>query len=95
VTQQLILACLLISAVVGAGAAITRASLFMWRALGKMVRLSDDLTGEPATGSNPARPGVLDRLASIEGRLDLLDGIESRLAALEARVHAVPDEPHL
>ena len=91
-TQQLILACLLISAVVGAGAAVVKACLFLWRALRKMVRLSDDLTGEPASGSNPARPGVLDRLANIETRLSLLDGIETRLAALEARVHAVPSE---
>lgn len=91
-SQQLLFASLLVSAVIGAGYSVVKVSVFLWRALQKIVRLADDLTGEPAMGNMPARLGVLDRLAAIEGRLVLIDGIEARLLAVEARFLAVADE---
>jgi hypothetical protein len=35
----------------------------------KLARLVDDLTGEPAHGDEPARPGLMDRVRRIEIRL--------------------------
>jgi len=88
---QLLAACVLITVLIGTGVAVLKAAAYLWRALRKIVRLADDLTGEPATGMMPARPGVLDRLAAIEDRLRILDGIDARMALVESRFHATPE----
>lgn len=38
----------------------------MWRLASKVNRWLDQVLGEPADGDKPARPGLMDRVASIE-----------------------------
>jgi hypothetical protein len=90
--NELVLACALITGMVGAVYAIARVGVWLWGTLRKLSRLADDLLGEPARPGHPeATPGVLDRLTSIEAYLRplplRLDGLEARLAAVEAQLH--------
>lgn len=89
-SQQLIQACVLITLMLGAAAAIGKASAWIWRMLQKVSRLADDLTGEPARGQDPGRLGVLDRLAAIERtdgqHLAALAALQARLGSIEERL---------
>jgi hypothetical protein len=87
-SQQLLTACVLITAMVGALFAIGKLVIYMWHATRKIVRMADDLAGEPPRGQDPGRPGVLDRLAAIERtdteHLQVLDNLSTRLTAIES-----------
>lgn len=95
-SQQLLTTCVLVTAMVGAGAAVVKMSAWLWRTLRALARMADDLTGEPDRPGAPGRKGVLDRLAAIEGHLERLDTFEARLSALERAIVPVlpvmPDE---
>lgn len=85
---------LIAAAVIGALVVIGRAVVWLWAVLRKLGRLADDLTGEPPRPGFPqGRPGVLDRLTSIEtmlttvATLTALAAIEARLAAVEVQLH--------
>lgn len=59
-------------AIVAAGAALEvlrRWGLAVIRTMRRLGRLADDLLGEPARGTEPARPGLMDRVADINRRL--------------------------
>lgn len=90
-TEQILAVAVLVSAIIGAVVAITRAAMWLWAVLRQLARLADDLTGEPPRpGIHEGRPGVLARLASIEGHVEgvmpRLEGLEQRLAAVEAQL---------
>src|SRR5690606_12371332 len=53
----------------------------------RATRLMDDLLGEPARPGVEARPGVLERLATIEERLSTVAALERRIAAIERELH--------
>jgi hypothetical protein len=93
----LIAACGVVTAMLTALAALGVAGRWVWQTGRKLARLADDLTGEPARPGMPnGRPGVLDRLSSMEdgqtAQLDRLSSIEERLLTLgtvESRLGAV------
>lgn len=87
----LLIGCAVVSGMVGAGAAAVKAGTWLWRGLRKLVRLADDLTGEPPRQGMPeGRPGVLDRLAAMDARweaqLVLFEELRTRLASVEAQL---------
>lgn len=92
--SQLVTACLLITAMLGAAAALIRAVVWVWLQLRKVGRLADDLTGEPARPGFAATPGVLERLTGIESGLATLAPVTARLDALERRFEAVEAQMH-
>jgi hypothetical protein len=57
-------------------AAVTLAALAwrgirrMWHLLRKVNRLLDQTLGEPANGNHPARPSLMERVESIESKLE-------------------------
>jgi hypothetical protein len=71
--------------------------------LRKIGHLADDLLGEPARPGHAARPGLMDRVKTLEDRTaelkpngggsikDQITRVEQRLAAVERTV--VPDQP--
>lgn len=90
-TQQVLAVAVLVSAIIGAAFAVIRAAGWVTHVLRRLARLVDDLIGEPPQPGLPAgRPGVLDRLASIEGHVEgvmpRLEELERRLAAVEAQL---------
>jgi len=88
--QTLLTACLLIAAIIAAAGAIVRAGVWTWQIGRKMNQLADDWAGEePRHDGQPARPGVLARLASMEKALSGLPDIQGHMAALEERLAAV------
>jgi hypothetical protein len=42
----------------------------MWHLLRKVNRLLDQTLGEPAEGNRPARPSLMERVESIESKLE-------------------------
>ncbi len=57
---------------------------WLWIGAQKMVRLADDLLGEPAQGLQPERPGIVKRLSTIEEVMaQRLDAIDERQARIE------------
>jgi hypothetical protein len=90
---------LLTAAIIGALAAVGKAALYVFGVFRKLNTWLDDWAGEPPRPGFPnGRPGVLDRLASIEtnatSTADTLSttagtlvGVEARLAALEAQMY--------
>lgn len=100
-TQQLLLGCGIITAMLGAVAALIKAGVWSWRIARKLGHMADDLTGEPARPGHEATPGVLERLAGIEGGVALLsqlparvDAMEMSLGELKARLVAVEVQMH-
>lgn len=95
--SQLITVSALITGMVGACYAGTKMIAWLWKGLRQLFRLADALTGEPAGGGQPARPGFLDRMASIEQLLEhLAEAFEAnvtRMDAIDARLTVV--EQHL
>ncbi len=82
-----LLACGTISAILAAGAALVKAGRWFWDTMRRLGRLADDLTGEPPRPGSPhGRPGVLDRLTSIEGQLAVIIEFDERLHAVEVAV---------
>ena len=75
-----------ITAMVGAALALLQVMRVIERGFSKMVRMADDMLGEPANGSKPARPGVVDRLDRIEERLGIVEGIEAKVLTNEGRI---------
>jgi hypothetical protein len=75
------------SGVVVIGGALTTAiALAAWlhRSMRKMVTLAEDLLGEQGRPGVAPRPGVMERLAGIEGRFGK---VETRLSSIEAELH--------
>lgn len=89
--QDLLFACLLISAILGAGAALVKAARWAGSSARKWVRVADDWLGEePRPGLPDGRPGMFERLSSIEvGVVDRLDRVDDRLDRVEQRLAAV------
>jgi len=84
---QVIAGLLVTAAILGALAAIGKAVLYVFSVFRRLTRWLDDWEGEPPRPGFPAgRPGVLDRIASIESRVDRLPAVEARLVALEAQM---------
>lgn len=75
-----------ITIMVGAVMAVYQAGRILWRGFSKIVRLADDMLGEPANGSKPGRPSVVDRLDRIEEQLGIVEGIETRVGTTETRL---------
>ena len=75
-----------ITIMVGAFLALVQFGRIIWRGFSKVVRLADDMLGEPANGNKPARPSVVDRLDRIEERLGIVEGIEVRVLTNEGRI---------
>ncbi|WP_213451601.1 hypothetical protein [Rhizomonospora bruguierae] len=69
--------CGLIVAVGAAAEVLRRVVGWVIGTMRRLGRLADDLLGEPARGDQPARPGLMDRVA----------GMDRRLAAVEQLVH--------
>lgn len=77
--------------VAGAITAVGTAAAIVWKVVGWMIstvrklgRLADDLLGEqPRPGLPNGRPGLMDRVASIE---ESQSGVLSRMEALEAEL---------
>lgn len=89
--QQVIQIALATAAIIGAVAALSRAAVWVAGTLRKLGRLADDLIGEPARPGHPEpTPGLLDRVATIEGHVaplqPRLDDLDRRLAAVEAEL---------
>lgn len=57
----------------GAALMVRRGIRSMLHASRRLVHLIDDIAGEPAHGDQPARPGLMARLANIESRLTVLE----------------------
>lgn len=78
------------SVIIGACMAIGFALRWLWRFLRQASRMVDALMGEPPGLGSAGRPSILDRMVSIEESVrplsTRLDGLESRLAAVEARL---------
>ena len=79
------------AAILAGMAVIGRSVAWLISVLRKLARLVDALTGEPpGPGEEKGRPGVLDRLASIEGgqikTAEVVAALEARLAAVEAQL---------
>lgn len=97
-TEDLLKLAVAVTVIIGALVAIGRISVWLWRVLQKLARLTDDLVGEPGRpGMTEGRPGVLDRLVLIEQgqqamqhQLEVIASWEHRLARLEAMQQA-PD----
>lgn len=82
---------LLAAGILGALGIIVKAIVYLAGVFRKLDQLIGDLAGEPPRPGFPdGRPGVLDRLASIEGKqtasVASLDALETRLAAVEAQM---------
>ena len=75
-----------ISIMAGAIFAVYKLVAMLWRGFSKVVRLADDMLGEPANGGKPARPSVVDRLDRIEDRLGIVEGMEARVSTHEGRI---------
>ncbi len=75
-----------ITIMVGAVTAVFQMGRVLWRGFSKMVRLADDMLGEPANGVKPARPSVVDRLNRIEEQLNIVESIEVRVSTNEGRI---------
>ncbi len=87
VMAQVVAGLLLTAAIIGAVGAVVRLLLYVWNVLRRLTRWLDDWEGEPPRPGFPSgRPGVLDRIASIESRVDRLPAVEERLTALEAQM---------
>jgi len=91
VVGQVVAGLLLAAAIIGALGVIVRAVIYLAGVIHKLNRLIDDLAGEPPRPGFPeGRPGVLDRLASIEGSqsagVDRLAAMEKRLTAVEVQL---------
>ena len=70
----------------GAAAAIGGACALIWRRFRGIAHLLDDLLGEPARAGVPARPGVMERLANQEVRVE---SIASQVQILQGQVGVV------
>jgi hypothetical protein len=80
-----------VSVIIGAVGALFRISVWVGSTLRKLGRLADDLMGEPGRPGHPdPTPGLLDRVATIEGHVaplrNRLDDLDRRLAAVEAEL---------
>lgn len=59
----------------------------VWRTMQKVVRLVDDLNGEPPGPGNPdGSPGLLQRLTAIEVAVAVVPALLLRMTAVEGRV---------
>lgn len=88
-----------ISEMTGAAVALAAVGGFLWKAIPFLRRIGhflDDWWGEPARGSIPARPGVLERLAAIEHEVtynsggslkDQVRGLDKQVSSLSAAFH--------
>lgn len=84
---QVIAGLLLTAAILGALAGIGKAVLYVFNVLRRFNRWLDDWEGEPPRPGFPAgRPGVLDRIALIESRVERMPAVEERLERLEAQM---------
>lgn len=59
---------------------------WLWRRLRALIRLADDLLGEPARPGQPARPGVMERLA---GHDQLIAGLSAQVQILQGQIGAL------
>lgn len=101
--SQIVQVSLATSAIIGAATALGFALRWLWRFLRQASRMVDALMGEPAGLGSAGRPSILDRMASLEAGQSAieefvrplsprLDGLESRLAAVEARLPEPAEE---
>lgn len=81
--DQLLAWCAVIVAVGAAGTVLVKAVRWVMRTLRRVARLADELLGEPAHDDEPARPGLMARVAGIERRVAAIDG---RLTRVEDQV---------
>jgi hypothetical protein len=85
--QRLGIVCGSILAALGVAGLAARGLHRMWRLMSKANRWLDQVLGEPAHDGEPARPGLMERVA----------GIERRVAAIDAKLaehlewHGDPD----
>ena len=75
-----------ITIMVGAAMAVFQMGRIMWRGFSKVVRLADDMLGEPPDGAKPERPSVVDRLDRIEDRLGIVESLEAKVSSNEGRI---------
>lgn len=84
---QIVAGVITAAAVIAALGVIGRASYWMYRFFGKWNRFLDDVLGEPPRPGFPdGRPGLFDRLASIEAMVEKLPEMDERLAKVEAQL---------
>lgn len=62
-----------------------------WRTAQKVVRLVDDLAGEPPSLGHEGRPGLLQRVATIEAAVVAVPALVLRIGALEGRVSVLEE----
>jgi hypothetical protein len=90
--QELLGLAVAVTVMLAALAAIGKAGHIAWRTTQKVVRLVDDLNGEPPGPGNPdGSPGLLQRLTAIEVAVASIPALLVRASALETRVSALEE----
>ena len=98
--DQLAALAVFVSLMLGTVALLGKAWVWVWRTVQKIVRLVDDLTGEPpGPGEKDGKPGVLEQLAELvqassqlaelQAAVEVLPAMRQHLAALDARLATV------
>jgi hypothetical protein len=88
--EQIAALAVFVTLMLGGLAATGRASVWIWRTVQKIVRVVDDLAGEPPSAAEPdGKPGILQQLAEMRAGIEILPTVRQHLAALEERMAAV------
>lgn len=80
-----------VAAIIGATFAAGKLAVVVNRGMRRAARLIDDLIGEPERPGFVGRPGVLVRLAAIEGHTADVADVRSILAEMAERVADLPE----
>lgn len=76
--DRVLYVCGAIVAIGGAAEVLRRVVRGVIRTVRKWSRLADDLLGEPERGGEPARPGLMERVADLHRRLARVEALVSK-----------------